>query len=203
MSQLLSITSTPIKIEVNVTGPEYKARENTNKAPAVKISRSNAGVKIAAQPYQIDISTSKNYDAYVPNTFAQNDTNGVTISYDALAKIAGDDTTNTSNKVCNPQYATQKASRSIESILSKLPKTKTSNISYNEGTLRINYSLENSLDTDSFEPLDFSSGFEFIPGSIEFIVSQMPELEIEYLGEPIYFPRSADPNYVGEVDIIV
>ena len=54
----------------------------------------------------------------------------------------------------------------------------------------------------SEELADLSSGFEFIPGSIEFVVSQMPDLEIEYLGDPIYFPRSADPNYKGEVDVI-
>ena len=43
--------------------------------------------------------------------------------------------------------------------------------------------------------------FEFIPVSIEFIIEQMPELDIEYLGDPIYFPRSADPNYEPPLDV--
>ena len=97
------------------------------------------------------------------------------------------------------KIAARSASSSIEAILNKLPKTKNNSVSYNEGTLSINYSMDNS---DGPDIADLSSGFEFIPGSIEFVVSQMPDLEIEYLGDPIYFPRSADPNYKGEVDVI-
>jgi hypothetical protein len=40
-----------------------------------------------------------------------------------------------------------------------------------------------------------SAQLEFVPGSVEFIVNQRPRLEIEYTGEPIYFPRSAAPGY--------
>ena len=36
---------------------------------------------------------------------------------------------------------------------------------------------------------------EFVPGSVELIVRDRPRVEIEYLGEPIYFPASASPNY--------
>lgn len=37
---------------------------------------------------------------------------------------------------------------------------------------------------------------EFVPGSIEFTVTQKPAVNIEYVGSPIYVPRSADPNAV-------
>ena len=36
---------------------------------------------------------------------------------------------------------------------------------------------------------------EFIPGDIEFTVTQRPEVRIKYVGGPIYVPPSADPNY--------
>jgi len=48
------------------------------------------------------------------------------------------------------------------------------------------------------------TNFEFIPGKIEFEVKQMPKVEIEYLGGPIYVPPSADPEHKGqEIDVIV
>ena len=55
------------------------------------------------------------------------------------------------------------------------------------------------------QPVDITAdmaGFEFVPGSIEFVVTQMPEIDIEYLGEPIYFPRSASPNYEAPLDVM-
>ena len=103
----------------------------------------------------------------------------------------------------NTTAVSRSSSQSIEAILSRLPKSKESSISYNDGTLSINYSMigsDSSSDIGSIS--DLKNGFEFIPGDIEFIVSQMPDLEIEYLGDPLYFPRSADPNYKGEVDVI-
>ena len=41
-----------------------------------------------------------------------------------------------------------------------------------------------------------ASEFEFVPGSIEFTMTQRQEVNFEYLGKPIYVPKSADPNYV-------
>lgn len=40
--------------------------------------------------------------------------------------------------------------------------------------------------------------FEYTPASIEFTVTQYPEVRIEYLGTPSYVPPSADPSYSGE-----
>lgn len=38
---------------------------------------------------------------------------------------------------------------------------------------------------------------EFVPAQIEYTVTQYPQLIIEYVGEPIYVPMSANPNYKG------
>ena len=39
------------------------------------------------------------------------------------------------------------------------------------------------------------SPLEFIPGSVEFIVHDRPRVEIEYIGDPLYVPPSANTNY--------
>ncbi len=200
MEQLLSIKHVPIKIEVNVTRAQLKRIEGNEQSPSVKVSKSSGGdVKLAAQPYKIDISApAQRFDSYTQSPVAES---GLKLTYDAVARMVGAE----SGAVAqggDTQLTARNASRSIEAILSKLPKTKNSSISYNDGTLSINYAVENSGGADNSEPFDLSSGFEFVPGNIEFIVSQMPDLEIEYLGEPIYFPRSADPNYEGAVDVM-
>ena len=38
----------------------------------------------------------------------------------------------------------------------------------------------------------------YIPGKFNFSITQYPEVRIEYLGEPVYVPKSADPNYNEE-----
>ncbi|MGN0602960.1 MAG: hypothetical protein ACI4I2_03195 [Oscillospiraceae bacterium] len=198
MEQLLSIKHIPIKIEVNVTNAQLKPREEDPLAPSVKISKGSDGVRVAAQPYKVDISTPK-LDSYVPSPVQQS---ALTLTYDAVAKISGSENASGAAEAVNTPVS-RGTSQSIDAILSRLPKSKESSISYNDGTLSINYSMidsESSSDIGSIA--DLKNGFEFIPGSIEFIVSQMPDLEIEYLGDPLYFPRSADPNYKGEVDVI-
>lgn len=195
MDQLLSIKHIPIKIEVNVTNAQLKPREADPLEPSVKISRGSDGVKVAAQPYKVDISSPK-LDSYVPTNVQPSK---LTLTYDAVAKMGGTDGT---SSAANTTAVSRSSSQSIEAILSKLPKSKESSISYNDGTLSINYSMIGSDSSDSGSISDLKNGFEFVPGNIEFIVSQMPDLEIEYLGDPLYFPRSADPNYKGEVDVI-
>ncbi len=198
MEQLLSIKRIPIKIEVNVTNFEYKRKEEASApaSPSVKVSQGDSGVVMAAQPYKIDISSPR-YDTY---SAADMQGNGLTLTYDAVAKLplSGDNPKTGEDA----KFAAKGASRNIDTILNKLPKSKNNSISYSDGTLSINYKVEDTGASASSELLDLSNGFEFIPGSIEFVVSQMPGIEIEYLGDPIYFPRSADPNYKGEVDVI-
>lgn len=202
MEQLLSIKHIPIKVEVNVTRGEFKRVENNvPKAPSVKVSpKKGGGLCLQAEPYRMEIPESRNYDAYIPSG---NYDNGFTLTYEAVAKLAdgGNSAAGIKQSGEMRQFSAKRASRSIESVLQSLPKSKNSAVSYADGVLSVNYQMTG---TESVAELASSHPeFEFIPGSIEFIISQMPELDIEYLGDPIYFPRSADPNYEPIVDVLV
>ena len=37
--------------------------------------------------------------------------------------------------------------------------------------------------------------FTFVPGDIEFTMTQRPDVIIKYVGGPLYVPPSADPDY--------
>ena len=43
---------------------------------------------------------------------------------------------------------------------------------------------------------------EYIPGSIEIVITQYPDVQIEYMGRPVYVPASAAEKLDGEqVDV--
>ena len=205
MEQLLSYKHIPIKVEVKVQRAELKPIEDSGKAsaaPSVKVSsKQGGGLRLQAEPYRVDLSDARNYDTYIPSTGTEN---GITLTYEAVARLA--DGTQKSGEAGGAQ---NKKPSSVEAALKALPKSRNKAVSYNNGTLSINYqmNLPSHADTtaaaassDPVEAIQFTE-FEFVPGSIEFIITQMPELDIEYMGDPIYFPRSADPNYEPPLDI--
>lgn len=203
MEQLLSYKHIPIKVEVKVQRAELKPVEDsghTAAAPSVKVSSNQGGgLRLQAEPYRIDLSEARNYDAYIPSSGTEN---GITLTYEAVARFADG-----SQKSGEANGKQNKKPSSVEAALMSLPKNRNKAVSYNNGTLSINYQMNmpsrevsSASSSDPVEAIQFTK-FEFVPGSIEFIITQMPELDIEYLGDPIYFPRSADPNYEPPLDI--
>lgn len=194
MDQLLKITSVPINIEVNITRAELK-QEST--APKVHIDKQPGGMQIKAEPIKVQIDNtaareSLGYGHKNIDTFARDEAQkGVKIAYQAIANIV-----NEGDALCNfeatpASIAASKATRTLESVMDFLPK-ESPDISWTGGTLNINYKADSlSMDWDA----SMRPKAEFVPGSIEFVVNQVPKLEIEYVGEPIYFPRSAAPGY--------
>ena len=56
------------------------------------------------------------------------------------------------------------------------------------------------MDKMNFDMKIANGNFEFIPGNINIEITQYPDVQIEYVGGPIYVPPSADPNFEG-VDV--
>lgn len=194
MDQLLNITSVPINVEINVTRAELKL---DTPAPTVQISKSPGGMQITAEPIKINIDNtaareSLGYGHKNIDTFAKDEAQkGMKVAYQAVANIV-----NEGNALCNfeatpSSIATAKATRTMETIMDFLPK-EGPDISWSGNTLSINYQAsELNMDWNT----NSEAKLEFVPGTVEFIVNQRPKLEIEYVGEPIYFPRSAAPGY--------
>lgn len=203
MEQLLSYKHIPIKVEVKVQRAELRPVEDSERtavSPSVKVSsKQGGGLRLQAEPYRVDLSEVRNYDAYIPSTGTDN---GFTLTYEAVARLADGN-----QKSGEASAAHNKKPSSVEAALRALPRNRSRAVSYNNGTLSINYQMNmpaaaSSVSAETADPVEAIqfTEFEFIPGSIEFIITQMPELDIEYLGDPIYFPRSADPNYEPPLD---
>lgn len=202
MDQLLQITSVPIQIDVTVTRAKL---QYNNQAPKVNVSRDKGGLKLQANPIKMQIDNQPVRDSLDLKT-SQGLTKdfgdeGFSVSYQAIAKIVQEgDALLDAQHISPAQIAAQQNTRSIESILSFLP-SESPDISWSDGTLNIQYTADSmNFDWDVSQ----MAGFEFIPASIEFIIKEMPRVDIEYIGEPIYVPPSANPNYVEpEIDALI
>ena len=197
MEQLLSIKTIPIEIEINVQRAELKhIKEKIKNLPTINVTRQNNAIQLQANPITIDFNAplTPEFDIFEHSSLS----NSIKLTYEGVARMNGSDSTvNTQNN--NHKIKVNRASKSIESVLSSLPRTNhNSVVSFDNGKLSVSYSMDGSENNFNFN----ESEFEFIPGKIEFVIKQMPDIEIEYLGDPIYFPRSADPNYDPIVDTL-
>lgn len=202
MEQLLDITIVPIKINVTVTKPRFERVDNTgtDKVSVAEQVRKKAianPVKSAADNRELIESTARRKDVFV-----QSDDEGFRISYSANAKLSmeGESLPEGTKNISSAELAQKQIENNIDRIMSKISDSGASDISWENGALNLRYSSEQlGIDWEAADTV----GFEFTPGDIEFHVEQMPHVEIEYNGGPIYVPRSADPNYKGpDLDIM-
>lgn len=202
MDQLLSIRTTPIAVEILIDNAQVKYN---SRLPKVEVSRQEGGLQMKADPIKINIDTFEMRQSIglKSNTTLIDEAaqNGIKIAYQATATIAQE-----GNELADPngmsiaQIAASKLNKQVETALEFLPK-EGPDISWDGGKLSIHYQMD-ELNMDWDTP--GLTNFEFIPGKIEFEVKQMPKVEIEYLGGPIYVPPSADPEYKGQqIDVIV
>jgi hypothetical protein len=202
MKNLLNIKRIPIDIEINVTPWKYEIDKESAKArQAATHPVGNTGVRPqqnAGHPaplpvindlsgrdhFEFDANSAQGTYMYAPGS--------TTVGGTMANSYVEDDLVATN--VRNPLRA-QMASRPIESLSQTLtaPRPQTNVINWSNGRESMSFSADDSGD---FQAIPARSEWMFVPSSVEVIINQLPGLEIEYVGSPLYFPRSADPNYV-------
>ncbi len=205
-SNLLNITTVPIKVEINIKKGEFSNPKvnHPEKALKMNIQTEQGELKIHSEPPKIKIDTyaarsSMGYGQYNNGDLIKRKAqDGISIAYQGTAKIVneGDQLV---RGVSPAEIAAQnnKAGQTIQTIMDFLPK-EGADVTFEDGVLNINYDAGDvNIDWDNaqIEP------FEFIPGKVEFEITQMPSVQIEYLGDPIYVPPQSDPNYVPTIDV--
>lgn len=199
MEQLLKITTVPISIEFKVNNAKLEYQRGT---ADLEISRNNGGLQIKSRPIRLNMDTFEARDSIRPastkslvNRFASE---GKQAAYEATATFAkegkmllsatlGDDALD--------QVIKQRNMINTDYGLDFIPKSD-ANISWSKPDLTIQY----EMDKLNFDWKINKTGFEFIPGDIEFTVTQRPDVLIEYVGDPLYVPPSANPNYTPTID---
>lgn len=193
---LLQITTIPIQIEIKVTNAKYEYPED--RQPKVNITTNNGRFVMQAEPLRLNIDT---YEARKSlgeghmtdgDLLKQKASEGFSIAFQGTARVASD-----GNSLARGMTASEiaiqnaRAGATVETVMEFLPKTG-ADITFDAGKLNIEYQMgDQEFDWDVKPQLPM----EFIPGSVELIVRDRPRVEIEYVGEPLYVPPSANPNY--------
>lgn len=185
MDQLLDISTVPIKIDITVNRAKLAPSDNEiSKIEGASVLKAKP-VKSESESRALAEQASRRKDVFV-----QSNDDGFRVSYQATAKLSSG-AAPVGKNISSEELAEIQSTRSIDRVMSEFAASKPGSMSWSDGTLNLSYSAE-QLGID-WEAVD-TVGFEFTPGSIDIKVEQLPQVNIEYTGGPIYVPRSADPR---------
>ena len=200
MYPLIEIKTVPIEIEMKTTPAQLKY---TRASAEVEISRNKGGLSIKSRPIRVKLDTFEARNSIPPTamrSIQQSAQRGQQAAYEATATYARNGKIFMNAKIGEEkitqlaqesQMRDYKANVNIQFLPSVGPE-----ISWDVGEMNIRY----QMDKLNFDWKLNGGNFEFVPGDIEFSVTQMPDVIIKYVGGPIYVPPSSDPNYEPEVD---
>ena len=194
MRPLIEIQTIPIEIQMKTTNAHLEYARGTAQ---MEVSRDRRGLQIRSQPIRVNIDTFEARSSIVPTTaqsIQQGAAQGQRAAYEATAVLAQEGRMMMEAKIDQdviPQLAQQKTvDQPAQLGIQFLPEVGP-DISWTGGEMSIRY----EMDKLNFDWRMNQMQFTFVPGDIEFKVTQQPDVVINYIGGPLYVPPSADPNY--------
>ena len=194
MRPLIEIQTIPIEIQMKPTNARLEYARGTAQ---MEVSRDRRGLQIRSQPIRVNIDTFEARSSIVPTTaqsIQQGAAQGQRAAYEATAVLAQEGRMMMEAKIDQdviPQLAQQKTAKQPAQLgIQFLPEVGP-DISWTGGEMSIRY----EMDKLNFDWRMSQMQFTFVPGDIEFKVTQQPDVVIKYTGSPLYVPPSADPSY--------
>ena len=194
MRPLIESQTIPIEIQMKTTNAHLEYARGTAQ---MEVSRDRRGLQIRSQPIRVNIDTFEARSSIVPTTaqsIQQGAAQGQRAAYEATAVLAQEGRMMMEAKIDQdviPQLAQQKTvDQPAQLGIQFLPEVGP-DISWTGGEMSIRY----EMDKLNFDWRMNQMQFTFVPGDIEFKVTQQPDVVIKYIGGPLYVPPSADPNY--------
>ena len=200
MKPLLKVQTVPINLEYKIQRAQLK--QNTEQ-PRVNVTRSRGNAYIQTTPAQVKIDT---YEARAsaglksaPRAVREFADAGKSAAMEATRNYAeqGNQITDSHGKGQPMLDVIQsKAIRTADTIMAFIPSVPPE-ITVQDGSISFDF----TMDKLSFDwNINTRAQFDYIPGEIEFTITEYPRIIIEYVGGPIYVPPSADPDYDPEFD---
>ena len=194
MGPLIEITTVPIEIEMKVTSArlEYARGE-----AQMKVTRDRGGLHIQSRPIRVNLDTFESRISVTPTTAQMIQTQaqrGVQGAYQATAVLAREGRMMMEAKIHQdvvPQLARQKTAGEPNNVNIDFLPAAAPDISWDSGEMSIRY----EMDKLNFDWRVNQMQFTFVPGDIEFTMTQRPDVIIKYVGGPVYVPPSSDPDY--------
>ena len=194
MERLIEIKTVPIELEMKVNHARLDYKRST---VDLEISRNQGGLQIRSKPIKVNIDTFEARNSVSPTamrSIEQAAQRGQQKVYDTTATYARRGDLLLKAKIGEQlisQFAMESQQVNTDFAMKWLPTTGP-DISWDGGELNIRY----EMDKLNFDWRMDNGNVEFIPGNIEFTVTQQPDVIIKYIGGPVYVPPSADPDYV-------
>lgn len=200
MFPLIEIKTVPIEIEMKVTDAKLEYARGT---ADLEISRNDGGLSIKSRPIRLNMDTFEARNSIVPTTaraISQNADKGQQAAYAATAAYAQQGKLLLTAKVGQDmiaQIAAQSQAQNVQTNVGiKFLPSVAAEMNWDPGDMQIRY----EMDKLNFDWRLNHPTFEFTPGDIQISVTQRPDVEIKYVGGPLYVPPSADPNYEGDAN---
>ncbi len=192
---LIEIKSVPISIEMRITDARL---EYTHGTVDMTVSREKGGMRIQSSPIRLNLDTFEARNSVFPTTatvIRQNAAAGKQAAYQATAAYARQGQLLLQAKIGEDmvsQFAAESQTRNLKTNVGiRFLPTQGADISWDGGQMSIRY----EMDKLNFDWRTQQGDIQFIPGDIQFSVTQKPDVVIKYVGGPLYVPPSADPEY--------
>lgn len=190
MSQLIKITTIPIKIAVNVEKGRFeKVEQPFPERQHQRVQQVNQEQIETQQQTYSPKTTQVKKDAYVPTNTIQATIPLEFATIDNVLNMRiGNGEGKFSDAIAIPAAQVKQARVTSETSQQVAYVPSPSNeIKWQPSALDL------QIDMNINDPT-----MKYVPGSISFEVEQYPSVQIEYLGGPHYVPASADPNFKGD-----
>ena len=193
---LIEIECVPIELEFKVSHAKLEVVHGT---ADLQVTRDKGGLSIKSEPIRVNLDTFEARSSVSPASTGQSITQyaqrGQSAAYEATAAYARQGELLLEAKIGQELITQFAAEASMKEYhpdvgLDFIPKSGPE-ISWDPGQMKIRF----EMDKLNFDWRMNRTQMEFIPGNIEFSVTQNPDVIIRYVGGPLYVPPSADPNY--------
>lgn len=198
MFPLIEITTVPIELEIKTVDAKLEYARGT---ADLEISRNKGNLQIKSRPIRVNVDTFEARNSIVPSTataISQSAELGKQSSYEATAAYARQGKLLLQAKVGEDmisQIAAQMQAENVKTNVGiKFIPTVGAELNWDAGDMQIRF----EMDKLNFDWRMNQTALEFTPGDIQISVTQMPDVQIKYVGGPLYVPPSADPNYEGD-----
>lgn len=194
MEPLISIKCIPFQYEMVINDAKLEIQ---SPQPQYQMTRQDGGFQMRHHPARIKIDSSLARESLglkgVLKASDESAKKGMKAANTATGQIAseGNRMMDSRNKDVFGDIGLERSKSTVETMLGFLP-SPGAQISFDPHELNIKYQMD-KLQFDW--RTSGKANLSFTPASIEFKVKEYARVEIEYLGRPLYVPRSSDPAY--------
>lgn len=194
LSQLLQISTVPIKYEMQIERARLEVQQNfipqavVEQTPA-RIDARTRDIQVQIDNYPVRASLGMKNNLDLAKDAAQKGEKNISdLTMDYVQ--TGKQLSQIQDGVTIGQIVRQKTLEQPEMYTAFLPSGK-ADISWIPQECQMSYT-PGELNYDFKE---LRNAMNYIPGSVKLNILQYPDVQIKYIGEPNYVPPSANPNY--------